>query len=108
MDCEQARVDLASHVLGALDAADGAEMEAHLAGCPLCALERESLARVAVLVTVALLIRPAAPPPADPGDGPAPPPPPAAAPERADPPAPGRARQQRRPGRGRRPFPPRR
>ena len=46
LSCADARISLGSYVLGALDHRERAEVEAHLAGCPLC---RDELAELAPL-----------------------------------------------------------
>lgn len=46
LSCPDARISLGSYVLGALEHRDRAEVEAHLAGCPMC---RDELAELAPL-----------------------------------------------------------
>jgi len=46
MSCADARISLGCYVLGALDHRERAEVEAHLAGCPMC---RDELAELAPL-----------------------------------------------------------
>ncbi|HEU4674503.1 MAG TPA: zf-HC2 domain-containing protein [Motilibacteraceae bacterium] len=46
MTCAEVRLSLGAHVLGALEPAERADVEAHLAACPGC---REELAELAVL-----------------------------------------------------------
>lgn len=55
MNCEQACVELASYVLGGLDASDGRAVEDHLSECTSCTREHEAYARVTDLMA---LVRP--------------------------------------------------
>jgi len=52
--CGRARENLSLYLLGELDAAARAEVEAHLAGCPACAEELESLRRLTATLDEAL------------------------------------------------------
>ena len=55
--CEPSRVNLGAYVLGALDAADRARTETHLAGCPAC---RDELVELAGLPGLLRRLAPAA------------------------------------------------
>ncbi|GGO29213.1 hypothetical protein GCM10010116_58510 [Microbispora rosea subsp. aerata] len=65
MTCEEVRISLGAHVLGALDAEETAEVEAHLEGCAACRAELAELSGLPPLlarVTAEDIERAAAPP----------------------------------------------
>lgn len=63
--CAEVRLSLGAHALGALDPAEAAAVEAHLAGCPRCRAEADALAGLPELlgrVSAADVARVSAPP----------------------------------------------
>jgi hypothetical protein len=66
-DCREWRISLGAYALGQLDERERAALEAHLAGCPECRAEAESLRSVAQLLPLAdpaRIVEPAPRPPA--------------------------------------------
>ena len=54
MSCAEARDLLAAHSLGALDADERAELEAHLARCPACVADQRPYQEIAARLALAL------------------------------------------------------
>ncbi|MFC7620318.1 anti-sigma factor family protein [Microlunatus sp. GCM10028923] len=50
MNCDQARLSLAAHLFGAIDPAEGAEVEQHVRDCPSCRAELDDLAELPPLL----------------------------------------------------------